>query len=200
MPDELSTIKNDLLLFSSLTKRENSVLQRILAVFALTELSQYNDNQDKPWRINEKLGKRRNAYAFDRDLHCMIDYINKFGEYSATVIGCGKSGFYRTELNKKDGTTIHFFQKFNPAAKYLKPYLEKNNENENPKYGVFEYNIGKDNCINSVIFYVPTGEDNYNRKIDLTNAFIEVRDKLKQQSVGALLEQLKDRQNNYRIT
>ncbi len=171
--------------------KSDSALLKILETIALAEISQQIEREEKPWINEDKLSKRRRAYKFDEEIQCMINAVGRYGDFASEIISCGSSGYYRTELKNPNDISLHFFQNFYRTSKYVQQYIKKNNIINTPRYAFFHYRI-VDNKIESLVLEFPYENDLYTIKVDLSNYYREILERIKSKDVFHMLESLKE--------
>lgn len=154
---------------------DNLIIPCILKVFLLSELAE-KQAFNCPWESDERLGKRRIAYAYDWHLQNMLLYANDKNNVKAYCIECGNSNYYRTELLLNDQYYIHFNQSFNPNSNYIKRYLNLNKTPDSEQFAYFIYSFDKDlHTVNLLQFIVPCDNGKSRVRLDLTDLLEQFR-------------------------
>lgn len=112
------------------------------------------------WDVSEDLNKHRETREFDLHVQKMLLYLEKIGEFQASVVPCGGNGFFRTLLkNSKTDECILIVHSWDPAAQYMKEYIQMNTNPQKPKFALIEYDLNKARTqIKNLRFIIPTND------------------------------------------
>ena len=131
----------------------------IMQVLSLAEIA-ISKKDVVYWDVSEDLNKHRETREFDLHVQKMLLYLEKIGEFQASVVPCGGNGFFRTLLkNSKTDECILIVHSWDPAAQYMKEYIQMNTNPQKPKFALIEYDLNKARTqIKNLRFIIPTND------------------------------------------
>lgn len=171
------TEMNGFLCSQKSNEKEIIIIKRTIAkIFALVEIAAQEPNYTY-MSAGKKLNKHREARNFDLHLQKLFLYLRFIGDFEAKVIECDKNGLHRTELfNANTNQCIHIVNSFDPKAKYIKKYLDKNCDEFNPKYALIKFELSKEKTyFKDVSFAVPNADGQISQKESLINLLSSFR-------------------------
>lgn len=174
----------------------NPLIVSSLVVLSLAEVAINNDDLDY-WNIDNRLNKHRTVKDFDAHVQKMLLELGKVGSMTASVINSSSNNYHFVEFNDSvNGACIRVLHTFTPSANYMKKYLNKNKNIENPQFAYIQYSLDKSKTkVRGVKAVIPNVVGERYISCDLFQAFYSVKHsigKIKREDVNRMLRQLKN--------
>lgn len=142
MDEGLSLVPQNLQInFDFQNNTGNMVIASALVIFVLAEAAINNDDLDY-WNIDDRLNKHRTVRDYDAHIQKMLYSLKKAGSLDAKIVKSSSNNYHFVEfIDLENKSCIRVLHTFNPKSKYMKKYLEMNQDTNNPRFAYIQYSL-----------------------------------------------------------
>ena len=181
----------------------NILIASSLVILTLSEMAINNDDLDY-WNIDDRLNKHRTVKDFDAHVQKMLYLLKGVGSLEAVITKSSNNNYHFVEFNDVSrGICIRVLHTFNSKAKYMKKYLDMNNDPNNPKFAYIQYTLDSTKTkVRKIKAVIPSTEGENYRSYNLIRQFEFIKRKLgiiQRKGINQIMRLLKEEISNFAL-